>query len=154
MKIGKTFTFEAAHRLQRHDGKCHKLHGHSYRVDITIEGDDRTLVASGPSTGMLIDFGHLKGWWEPLEKVLDHMTILESSDPLAALLRKSFDEGGVSGVTLFDKPPTAENIAAFLQANLTEWLRKRSPVLKVGYGIPMLAKVRVYEGGSSWAEAE
>lgn len=53
MQIRKQFKFEAAHVLPHHDGKCSRLHGHSYRLDVTLEGD---LEAAGPSRGMIVDF--------------------------------------------------------------------------------------------------
>ena len=37
-RVTCTFTFEAAHRLDWHPGKCHNLHGHSYRLDVSVEG--------------------------------------------------------------------------------------------------------------------
>ncbi len=48
-----TFTFEAAHRLSWHPGKCRNLHGHSYRLDVTV---------AGPldGNGVVIDFDHLR----------------------------------------------------------------------------------------------
>jgi len=51
--IRKQFRFEAAHVLPHHDGKCSRLHGHSYRLDITLEGP---LAAEGPGRGMVVDF--------------------------------------------------------------------------------------------------
>ncbi len=53
MEIRKQFSFEAAHVLPHHAGKCSRLHGHSYRLDVTVEGN---LAAAGPATGMVIDF--------------------------------------------------------------------------------------------------
>ena len=53
MRIRKQFAFEAAHILPHHAGKCSRLHGHSYVLDVTVAG---TLQESGPSAGMLIDF--------------------------------------------------------------------------------------------------
>lgn len=47
-----TFTFEAAHRLAWHPGKCRNLHGHSYRLDVTVRGP---LDANG----VVVDFDHL-----------------------------------------------------------------------------------------------
>jgi 6-pyruvoyltetrahydropterin/6-carboxytetrahydropterin synthase len=56
VQIRKQFAFEAAHVLPHHDGKCSRLHGHSYRLDVTVEGP---LAATGPATGMVIDFDAL-----------------------------------------------------------------------------------------------
>ena len=56
-----TFTFEAAHRLEWHPGKCRNLHGHSYRLDVTV---------SGPldANGVVIDF-------DQLTEIVDHEVI-------------------------------------------------------------------------------
>jgi 6-pyruvoyltetrahydropterin/6-carboxytetrahydropterin synthase len=56
VQIRKQFAFEAAHVLPYHNGKCSRLHGHSYRLDVTVEG---ALAADGPATGMVVDFDEL-----------------------------------------------------------------------------------------------
>ncbi len=56
MLIRKTFRFEAAHVLPYHPGKCSRLHGHSYKLDVAVTGPVQT---SGPATGMILDFGDL-----------------------------------------------------------------------------------------------
>src|SRR5277367_1595693 len=56
VQIRKQFAFEAAHVLPHHQGKCSRLHGHSYRLDVTVEGG---LQSEGPATGMVIDFDEL-----------------------------------------------------------------------------------------------
>jgi 6-pyruvoyltetrahydropterin/6-carboxytetrahydropterin synthase len=53
VQIRKSFTFEAAHVLPNHPGKCARLHGHSYRLEVALEGP---LHASGPTAGMVEDF--------------------------------------------------------------------------------------------------
>lgn len=50
--VSRTFTFEAAHRLAWHPGKCRELHGHSYRLDVTVGGP---LDANG----VVVDFDDL-----------------------------------------------------------------------------------------------
>lgn len=139
--IGKTFTFEAAHRLQNHNGKCRNLHGHSYRVEVQITGPVTSEVESAQD-GMVMDFGDLKSWWRPLESQLDHRTILANDDPLFSGLL----ELGVA-VTEFHLAPTAENIAAWLLGDLQDWLIKLWPE---GFVTPT---VRVWETANSWAEA-
>lgn len=54
--IAKTFTFEAAHMLPHHEGKCKNLHGHSYRLEVFVEGPVQT---EGAEEGMVIDFARL-----------------------------------------------------------------------------------------------
>ena len=56
MLIRKQFAFEAAHVLPYHQGKCSRLHGHSYRLDVSVEGP---LQPEGPATGMVVDFDEL-----------------------------------------------------------------------------------------------
>jgi 6-pyruvoyltetrahydropterin/6-carboxytetrahydropterin synthase len=53
VQIRKSFTFEAAHVLPHHPGKCARLHGHSYRLDVALDGP---LQESGPAAGMVEDF--------------------------------------------------------------------------------------------------
>lgn len=68
IELVKTFSFEAAHRLPRLpvEHKCHRLHGHSFRVDLHVAGP------VGPETGWLMDFADLKAAFEPLHRMLDH----------------------------------------------------------------------------------
>lgn len=56
MRITKTYRFEASHVLPHHNGKCANLHGHSYRLDVSVEGP---LLAGGPQAGMVMDFAEL-----------------------------------------------------------------------------------------------
>ena len=70
-QLYKEFRFEAAHRLPHHDGKCARLHGHSWVCRIYIQGD--RLIESGPKQGMLMDFGDVKTYMKPLlDQYLDH----------------------------------------------------------------------------------
>ncbi|MBV9028450.1 MAG: 6-carboxytetrahydropterin synthase QueD [Candidatus Eremiobacteraeota bacterium] len=52
-QIRKRFAFEAAHVLPFHPGKCARMHGHSYRLDVTVRGPIRSR---GPARGMVEDF--------------------------------------------------------------------------------------------------
>ena len=68
MELFKEFGFEAAHLLPNvPDGhKCARLHGHSFRVEIHVEGD------VGATTGWVMDFADLTAAWQPLHDQLDH----------------------------------------------------------------------------------
>lgn len=55
--ITKRFSFEAAHHLPNYKGACHNLHGHSYKVEVTIGG---TIYEKGEKKGMILDFKDLK----------------------------------------------------------------------------------------------
>jgi 6-pyruvoyltetrahydropterin/6-carboxytetrahydropterin synthase len=56
VQIRKHFTFEAAHVLPHHLGKCRHLHGHSYRLEVAVDGP---LLLSGPAQGMVVDFSEI-----------------------------------------------------------------------------------------------
>lgn len=66
--ICKTFDFDAAHRLGLlpPDHKCHRLHGHTYRVDVVLAGEAR------PPLAMFIDYADIARAWAPLHDALDH----------------------------------------------------------------------------------
>ena len=68
MELFKEFTFEAAHRLPNVPAghKCHRLHGHSFRVEVHVSGE------VGETTGWVIDFGEIKQAFAPVFAVLDH----------------------------------------------------------------------------------
>lgn len=62
--ITRKFTFEAAHYLPYHLGKCRHIHGHSYKMWVTITGDiqdhDKDFEEKNPECGMIMDFSRLK----------------------------------------------------------------------------------------------
>lgn len=73
MQIRKQFKFESAHVLPHHPGKCARMHGHSYRLDVGIRGP---LQSSGPAQGMVEDFDTLAAVVErEVLDALDHRTL-------------------------------------------------------------------------------
>ena len=58
--ITKIFRFEAAHHLPGHRGKCARLHGHSYRLEVTLRGPIKDVPGQSDH-GMVMDFGDLSG---------------------------------------------------------------------------------------------
>lgn len=68
MRISKEFRFESAHVLPHHPGKCSRLHGHSYRLQVVVEGP---LELAGPAAGMVVDFDALGQLVR--ERVIDHL---------------------------------------------------------------------------------
>lgn len=76
--ISKTFTFEAAHKLPSHQGKCSRLHGHSFKLTVYVSSD--RLIGSGSSIGMVMDYGDISAVVKPLlESSLDHYYLNEST---------------------------------------------------------------------------
>ena len=57
--VTKHFGFEACHHLPHYVGPCHNIHGHSYKLDVTVGGSIITDKSS-PKQGMIIDFKDLK----------------------------------------------------------------------------------------------
>jgi 6-pyruvoyltetrahydropterin/6-carboxytetrahydropterin synthase len=104
MEVFKAFGFEAAHRLPHvpDDHKCARLHGHSFRVEIHVEGD------VGADTGWVIDFADIGRAWEPIHDQLDHRYLNE-----------------VPGL----ENPTSEVLAAWLWPRLTPALPGLSEIV-------------------------
>lgn len=75
--LTKTFKFEAAHQLVNHDGKCARLHGHSWEARVQFAG--QRLVQSGPKGGMLVDYGDISKLLQPIiDQYLDHWFLNET----------------------------------------------------------------------------
>lgn len=81
--LSKEFKFEASHQLVGHDGKCARLHGHSWLLRISVQGD--RLQEDGPKKNMLLDYGDVSAVVKPLvEEFLDHHhlnTTLDTDSP-------------------------------------------------------------------------
>jgi 6-pyruvoyltetrahydropterin/6-carboxytetrahydropterin synthase len=75
--LSKKFTFEASHQLPHHDGKCARLHGHSWSCTVYVSGV--SLETAGPKQGMLIDYADIKTIVKPIiDNHLDHWHLNES----------------------------------------------------------------------------
>jgi 6-pyruvoyltetrahydropterin/6-carboxytetrahydropterin synthase len=73
MQIRKHFRFEAAHALPFHPGKCARMHGHSYRLEVAIRGPIRRR---GPARGMVEDFDEIERIVsDRIVDALDHRTL-------------------------------------------------------------------------------
>ena len=94
--LTKEFTFEAAHRLPSHAGKCGRIHGHSWRGLVIVRGDK--LQKSGSSAGMLVDFSDLKS-------------------PVAVLLNDYLDHYHLNETTGLENP-TSEELARWIYNKL------------------------------------
>lgn len=92
-RITKRFSFDAAHWLPGvpENHKCRRLHGHTYRVEIALEGE------LDPQLGWVADYGEISGAFKPLVEELDHHCLNEI--------------GGLEN-------PTAEVLAAWIFARL------------------------------------
>ena len=73
MEIWKEFSFEAAHLLPNvpEGHKCKRLHGHSYRVRVCVEGEP------DPELDWVVDFAEIKEAYDPIRRRLDHYYLID-----------------------------------------------------------------------------
>lgn len=140
IRLTKEFSFEAAHALDGYDGPCREIHGHSYRLFVTVKGEP-LRDAADPKCGMVLDFGVLKRIVsEEIVARFDHALVLEESaadDPLRRLLAGRFDN-----VVTLPYRPTCENMLADFAGRI----RRRLPA-----GVTLHA-LRLHETATSFAE--
>ena len=140
IRITKQFSFETGHALYGYDGKCKNVHGHSYKLSVTVLGkpiEDATNV----KFGMVIDFTDLKRIVkEEIVDQFDHATVFNKNTPHLELANelKSRDHH----VILVDYQPTSENMvidfAQRIKARLPESIQ--------------LVSLKLQETTSSFAE--
>ena len=108
IRITKIFSFEAAHVLYGYDGKCKNVHGHSYKLFVTLKGvpiDD----IHHEKNGMVMDFGDLKSIVnEEIVDVWDHAIMLNALSP-HQILGKDLEKQGHK-VIYCNYQPTCENM--------------------------------------------
>ena len=140
IRITKRFSFEAGHALYGYDGKCKNLHGHSYKLSVTVIGTPIT-DKTNPKFGMVIDFTDLKRIvTEEIVDKYDHATIFNKNTPHVKLAKTLKDEG--HNVLLVDYQPTTECMVTDFARKIT----KRLPInLK-------LHSLKLQETESSYAE--
>jgi 6-pyruvoyltetrahydropterin/6-carboxytetrahydropterin synthase len=116
--VTKEFTFDSAHQLVGHDGKCANLHGHTYRVEVALKGPVITDEQSVAKSGFVMDFTDLKAIIkEDLIDKLDHAFIAKGDEPALKTLQESGSKTVVLGFR-----STCENMAMFM----AYWMRQRN----------------------------
>lgn len=122
IRITKQFNFETGHALYGYDGKCRNVHGHSYKLSVTVIGSPITDT-NHVKLGMVIDFGDLKKIVkEDIVDIFDHATVFNKNTPHVELAKELTDRG--HNVILADYQPTSENMvidfAAKIKSRLPE----------------------------------
>ena len=108
IRITKQFNFETGHALYGYDGKCKNVHGHSYKLSVTVIGEPIT-DANNVKFGMVIDFSDLKKIVkEDIVDVFDHATVFNQNTPHVELAKELQNRG--HHVILVDYQPTSENM--------------------------------------------
>lgn len=109
VRITRKATFEAAHHLPNHYGKCANLHGHSYKLEVTVSGcidaealksidvENKTAYLN-PEIGMVLDFGTLKTHMKMITDRYDHSNLndyfrLPTAEIMAVSIFKELQEG-------------------------------------------------------------
>ena len=108
IRITKQFSFETGHALYGYDGKCKNVHGHSYKLSVTVIGTPIT-DNSNVKFGMVIDFTDLKKIVrEEIVDLFDHATVFNKNTPHVELAQELKNRG--HHVILVDYQPTSENM--------------------------------------------
>ncbi|MBP3425101.1 MAG: 6-carboxytetrahydropterin synthase [Rikenellaceae bacterium] len=140
IRLTKEFRFEAAHALEGYDGACSQIHGHSYRLLVTVEGEPLDSPGA-PKDGMVMDFGVLKGIVNrEIVDRLDHsFTIRRTADngQLIEMLQRHY-----TNIHVVDWQPTSENMLHDMAARLI-------PAMPQGV---QLVALKLYETATSSAE--
>ncbi|GAB1346259.1 6-carboxytetrahydropterin synthase QueD [Cloacibacterium sp. Arc13] len=108
IRITKIFTFETAHVLYNYDGKCKNMHGHSYKLFVTVKGTPINDI-NNVKNGMVVDFGDIKKIVkEEIVDVWDHAVLLNALTPHKELGEDLAQKG--HKVIECNYQPTCENM--------------------------------------------
>lgn len=137
IRLTKEFSFEMAHVLSGYDGLCRNVHGHSYRLFVTVKGEPEQDEKS-PKYGMVMDFSVLKSIVkEEIVDRLDHAMLVRRNTPQAMQLK-----GIAERIYEVDYQPTCENMviefATKIRARLPQNVKLHS--------------VKLHETATSFAE--
>lgn len=139
IRVTKFYDFEMAHALWNYDGLCKNIHGHTYKLYVTVMGEP-IADQNDMKNGMVIDFGDLKKIVKgEIVDQLDHSLVINEKAPHDKLLElnEMYERHFV-----FDFQPTCENLVLWI-------VNKIKPLFPKGVE---LKKVVLYETASSSAE--
>ena len=140
IRITKQFTFETGHALYGYDGKCKNVHGHSYKLFVTVIGNPIEDI-SNVKYGMVIDFSDLKKIVQTeIVDVFDHATVFNKNTSHVELAKELADRG--HNVLLVDYQPTSEMMVFDFATKIRKYLPKNI----------QLFSLRLQETDSSFAE--
>ena len=139
IRVTREFTFEMAHVLGNYDGPCRNVHGHSYRLFVTLAGVPSEDI-NNPKNGMVIDFTELKNI--VLNKIVnqfDHSVVVSSEfdSDKREMMEKTF-----GNTVIVNYQPTCENL-------VTDFAEKLKNEMPAGISLHSL---RLFETAKSYAE--
>jgi 6-pyruvoyltetrahydropterin/6-carboxytetrahydropterin synthase len=139
IRVTKEFPFEMSHVLWNYDGPCRNVHGHSYRLFVTISGFPIN-DSENPKNGMVIDFTDLKSIVrKEIVNVFDHAVVVSNQfgTEKTDMFKKMF-----GNTVLVDYQPTCENLVSDFAGRISKLLPD---------GIK-LHNLKLYETATSYAE--
>jgi 6-pyruvoyltetrahydropterin/6-carboxytetrahydropterin synthase len=139
VRVTKYYEFEMAHALWNYDGLCQNIHGHTYKLYVTVVGEP-IQNPHDKKNGMVIDFGDLKRIVkDELVDRFDHSLVVYKEAPHEKLLglKEMYNRHHV-----VDFQPTCENL-------VIHFAQKILPLLPAGI---KLKNVKLYETSTSYAE--
>ncbi|RLD63729.1 MAG: 6-carboxytetrahydropterin synthase QueD [Bacteroidetes bacterium] len=139
IRLTKEFHFEMAHLLWNYDGPCKNIHGHSYKLFVTVIGKPIDDI-SNPKYGMLIDFTDLKNIVNSkITSLFDHAFVLMKNKEFESVIENNKIFGKK---ILLDYQPTSENLVIDFANRLKPYLPKNVK----------LHSLKLYETATSFAE--
>ena len=139
VRVTKEFSFEMAHALWNYDGACKNIHGHSYRLFVTLKGEP-IMDHNHVKFGMVLAFKDLKRIVRHhIVDVLDHSLVVYKNAEGESLdhVKKMYEK-----VYVFDFQPTCENLVLYIADTLIPELPSHLS----------LHSVKLYETATSYAE--
>ncbi|MCK4750717.1 MAG: 6-carboxytetrahydropterin synthase [Bacteroidales bacterium] len=139
IRVTKEFNFEMAHALWNYDGACKNIHGHSYKLFVTLSGEPNP-DSNHPKFGMVLDFKDLKQLVKaPIVDFLDHSLVVyrKAEGKTLSEIRKMYEK-----VHVVDFQPTCENLVSYIVDTIQSLLTNDIE----------LTSVKLYETATSFAE--
>jgi 6-pyruvoyltetrahydropterin/6-carboxytetrahydropterin synthase len=138
-EVTKEYTFDCAHQLVGYDGLCSNVHGHTYKLQVTVTGDIITDTNS-PKEGMIVDFNELK----EIVKVavlndFDHAFIACGDEPILQALINSGCR-----VTKLNIKTTCENMVKIIAERIQNEINKTNKLIRV-------KQIKLWETPTSFA---
>ncbi len=139
IRLTREFSFEMSHVLRNYDGPCRNVHGHSYRLFVTLSGIP-VNDADNPKNGMVMDFTELKNIvLSRIVNQFDHSVVISRDFDRE---KRGMMENIFGNTVVVDYQPTCENLVADFASRL---------INEMPAGI-MLHSLRLYETAKSYAE--
>jgi len=137
LTVTKEYSFDCSHQLLNHDGLCKNIHGHTYKLFVTLTGPVVESITAHPKEGMIIDFKNLKSIVE--EAILskyDHAFIACGDEPILKYIQELGYKNKVIGCRT-----TCENMSRIMFKDINE-------ALPVGMKV---TEIKLYETPTSFA---